>query len=74
MVKRYKESLWELSKEEQIYLWFETCEYFEKNTREILDNLDNMDSFKVYWNYYGKKRKTVGLPPIKPNYMVEIEE
>lgn len=52
----------EMSKEEQYWYWRNCYSLVMNETRWVLDNLDNMCEFKVWWNYYGKK-KTIGQPP-----------
>ena len=65
----YKEAL-ELSREEQVF-WFNEFVNRMLNDngflRWVINHIDNLPEYKVYWNYYGsihsKKHTFVGKPP-----------
>ena len=55
-----------LSHEEQNNRWIETVAMVMRNTRWVLDNLDDLHTYKVRWNMnqtYNRKL-TVGSPPL----------
>jgi hypothetical protein len=56
-----------LSHEEQDRMWIDNIALVMRNTRWVLDNLDNIWTFKVRWNDHARynKHMTVGLPPPK---------
>jgi len=60
-----------LTHTEQKSFWSNCIKNIMFNTRWLLDNLESFNEFKVRWNYYGSKRKTVGKPPT--NYTEECE-